>query len=125
MGSFPCGEEQDDDSMSGPAQAGQQAGGSKGLIVRMCGKDDERGPGRHGLDPERGKILHTGFRCSDQQPCGPLKLIGEHQHIQRETSPHLSLVQPVHHRREIVVAEILSPLSGVEGIHTEIDRIGP
>ena len=69
--------------------------------------------------------IHTGFRCGDQQPCGPLKLIGEHQHIQRETSPHLSLVQPVHHRREIVDAEILSPLSGVEGIHTEVDRIGP
>ena len=61
MGLFPCGEEQDDDSMNGPAQAGQQAGGSKGLIVRMCGKDDERGLGRHGLDPERGKLLHTGF----------------------------------------------------------------
>jgi hypothetical protein len=30
----------------------------------------------------------------------------------------------VHHRGKIVDAEILGPLSGVEGIHTEIDRIG-
>ncbi len=44
MGLFPCGEELHDDSVSGPTQASQQARRSKGFIVRMCGKDDERGP---------------------------------------------------------------------------------
>ena len=67
--------------------------------------------------------IHTGFRCSDQQLRCPLQLIGEHQHIEGETSPHLSLMQPKHHRRKIVDTEILGPLSGVEGIHTEVDRI--
>lgn len=61
MGLFPCGEELHDDSVSGPTQASQQARRSKGFIVRMCGKDDERGPSGHGLDPERGKTLDAGF----------------------------------------------------------------
>ena len=34
-------------------------------------------------------------------------------------------MQPGHHLRQFFNAEVLRPLAGIEGIDTEIDRIGP
>ena len=68
--------------------------------------------------------IHSGRRRRDHQCSGAFQLIAEHEHVEGEEPPHLALVQPGHHLPQLLDAEVLSPLTGVEGINTEIHSIG-
>ena len=69
--------------------------------------------------------VHPSPISSQQQGSGTLEFITKHEHVEGEEPPHLTLVQPGHHLPQLRDAEVLSPLAGVEGINTEVHRIGP
>ena len=69
--------------------------------------------------------IHPGPFSGDQQIGGPLQLIAEHQDIEGEKTANLSAVEPIHQLGQILDPEIFSPLTGVEGLNPEIDRIRP
>ena len=75
----------------------------------------------HVLDDHR---IHIRLVCSDQQLSCRLQFIAEHQHVEGEEALYAPLMQPLHHLGQHIQSEIFSPLTGVECINAEIDRIG-
>ena len=61
-----------------------------------------------------------------QQQLGRIReFMGEHQHVHREEALDATAVQPGHHLRQVVEAEVLRPQARIEAIHAEIHGIGP
>ena len=67
--------------------------------------------------------IDTGLGSGDQQFRRSIQLIAEHKHVEGEEAPHIALMQPMHQLGQLADAEVVSPLSGIEGINTEINGV--
>ena len=84
-------------------------------------------PRRQGANPDvlDDGSVHTRLISHDQQLCGLIQLVAEHENVEGEESQHLAVMQPPHDRGEILDPEVLGTLARIECIDTEIDSISP